>query len=74
MAKMLDDLREHLDDIERADPRSFEFLQGVLIAREEGDKKPLSGKQFKWLQDLHERYCCRPSRAKSWPTEPEEDI
>lgn len=68
MAKMLDDLKSMLDDIERKDPASFAFLQDVLIAKEEGRQKPLSAKQFKWLQDLHERYCCRPSRP-TWHTD-----
>ena len=62
MAKMLDDLKSVLDDIESKDPVSFGFLLDILIAKEEGRQKQLSAKQFKWLQDLHERYCCRQSR------------
>lgn len=54
---MLEALRDHLDEIEAAEPKAHEFVERLLIEYEDtGEAPKLSGKQFSWLNDLHERY------------------
>lgn len=54
--RMLDDLTEHLDDIERTDAPAYKFIESILIQKDERPDKPLSQKQFGYLVDLHNRY------------------
>lgn len=56
--KTLESLRERLDEIERDNENAHRFVQDLLIRWEETGVVPtLSRKQFKWLNDLHIRYC-----------------
>lgn len=56
--RLLEALREHLDEIEAAEPNAHEFVERLLVEYEETGAAPmLSGKQFGWLNDLHARYC-----------------
>lgn len=55
---MLEALREEMDALEREDENSHQFVERLLIEYEENGKAPtLSRKQYKWLNDLYERYC-----------------
>lgn len=55
--RILDNIKEVLDEIEQKDQRSFEFVEKIIIQKEEQPEKKLTKLQFKWLNDLHDRYC-----------------
>ena len=54
---MLDALKKNLDEIEDFDPWAHEFVEDLLIRREEGRLGKLTDKQFMKLLEIHERYC-----------------
>lgn len=54
---MLDELKDVLDGIESVDSWAFNFIEKILIQKEENPKTPLSPKQFSKLQELHQKYC-----------------
>ena len=55
--RMLDNLKEVLDDIELSNEWEAKFLSGLIIKQEEGKLERLSDKQFKCLTRIHEKYC-----------------
>lgn len=56
--RMLDALRTRLDEIEQDNEKAHGFVERLLIEYEETGKAPkLTGRQFKYLSDLCERYC-----------------
>jgi len=55
--RMLENLKEYMDEIEQKDPRAHGFLEKIMIQKEEDPEKKLTGPQFKWVTDLHDRYC-----------------
>lgn len=58
--RSLDCLRDHLDELEADNDEAHKFVQRLLIEQEEGrdfSQRPLTGRQFKWLNDLQQRYC-----------------
>ena len=59
--KMLDNLKEILDDLEKKDEWAHGFVQNLLIKQEEGKLGKLTLKQWNKLLEIHERYCVQPS-------------
>ena len=55
--KLLDQLKEHLDEIEQKDAWAHGFVEKLLIQKEECPDKPLTGKQFTKLCEIHTKYC-----------------
>lgn len=55
--KLLEQLEEHMEIIEKDSQACFDFLQDIKIRKEENPTYKLSGPQFKWLCDLHTKYC-----------------
>lgn len=59
--RMLDNLKEVLDDIAADDEWAHQFVEDLLIKREEAAvakrQFKLSPKQFNKLVDIHERWC-----------------
>lgn len=56
--RILEALREHLDELEANEPNAHEFVERLLIEYEETGRDPkLTGRQFDWLNKLHMRYC-----------------
>lgn len=53
--RMLENLKEVLDEIEQANDWEGKFLTDMLIRHEQGKK--LTDKQFAKLVDIHEKYC-----------------
>lgn len=54
---ILDALKKVLDEIEESNDWEFNFVQGLLIRREEGKLGKLTDKQFMCLLNIHEKYC-----------------
>lgn len=54
---LLDDLKEGIDAIEEVDAEGHEFLQRLLLNREDGKLHQMTQSQFDWLERLHEEYC-----------------
>ena len=55
--RLLDQLKEKMDEIEEDDDYAFRFIQSIMIQKEEKPDKPLTGKQFKLLCKFHTKYC-----------------
>jgi len=55
--KLLDQLKDHMDEIERKDAWAFTFVENLLIQKEENPDKQLTGKQFTKLCEIHTKYC-----------------
>ena len=59
--RMLDNLKEVLDDIEAEDEWAHQFVQDLLIRQEEAaaakTQFKLSPKQFNKLVEIHDRWC-----------------
>jgi hypothetical protein len=53
--RMLENLKEVLDEIEQANEWEYKFTSDMLIRHEQGEK--LTDKQFAKLVDVHEKYC-----------------
>lgn len=53
--RMLENLKEVLDEIEQASDWESRFVTDMLIRHEQGDK--LTDKQFAKLVDIHEKFC-----------------
>ena len=53
--RMLENLKEVLDDIEQANDWEAKFTSDMLMLSEQGNK--LTNKQFSKLVDIHEKYC-----------------
>ena len=53
--RMLDALKEVLDEIEQANDWEAKFVTDMIIRHEQGQK--LTDKQFAKLVDVHEKYC-----------------
>lgn len=54
---MLVNLKNELEEIEKADPWAHKFVEDLLVRREEGTLGRLSDKQFMKLLEIHERFC-----------------
>lgn len=57
--RMLDDLKEVLDEIELENDAHHKFIQNMLIQKEQFPDKKLTGPQYMYLNDLHEKYIYR---------------
>jgi len=57
--RMLDNLKEVLEDIETENDEHHRFIQNMLIQKEQYPAKKLTKNQFKYLSDLHEKYINR---------------
>lgn len=55
--KLLEQLKDYMDEIEKDDSWAFGFVQSILIQKEEDPDKPLTGKQFTKLCEIHTKYC-----------------
>lgn len=55
--RMLDNLKEILDEIEQASDWECGYVTDILVKMEEGKITRLSDKQFAKLVDIHEKYC-----------------
>lgn len=53
---MIDELMEVIDEIETASDRDYEFITRIAEQKEIQPNKKLTGPQFKWLIDCHNRY------------------
>lgn len=53
--KMLDDLKDVLDEIEREDEWAGNFVSDILERKESTPDYKLSGKQFEKLNQIHQR-------------------
>lgn len=56
MSRMYDDLRDVLDEIERSDDWAYRFVTDILERREKDPNYKLSPKQFKKLDEIHQKY------------------
>lgn len=56
MSRMYDDLRGVLDEIERSDDWAYRFVTDILERREKDPDYKLSPKQFKKLDEIHQKY------------------
>ncbi len=54
--RMLDELKTRMHDIEIDNVNDFNFLQSIIIQREQYPDIQLSGKQFGYLISIHNRY------------------
>ena len=54
--KMLDDLKEVLDDIESSDDWAWRFVSDILERKESQPGYKLSGKQFEKLNQIHQKF------------------
>lgn len=57
--KMLDDLKDALDEIEREDEWAANFVSDILERKESVPDYKLSGKQFEKLNQIHQRFVKR---------------
>ena len=55
--RMLDNLKEVLDEIEQENDWEHDYVTDILVKMEEGRIKRLSGPQFAKLVEIHEKYC-----------------
>jgi len=55
--RLLDPLKEKLDEIEEKNEWEHNFVQDLLIRSEEGRLGKLTDKQFMCLVKIHDRYC-----------------
>lgn len=53
---LLDNLKEHLEDIESSWEWAYDFITNLMQEREEGKIKKLSNDRFKWLVRIHDKY------------------
>lgn len=53
--RMLENLKEVLDEIDKANDWEAKFISDMLLLKEQGKK--LTDKQFAKLVDIHEKYC-----------------
>lgn len=53
---MYADLRNVLDEIERSDDWAYRFVTDILERRENNPDYKLSPKQFKKLDEIHQKY------------------
>lgn len=63
MSRMLNDLKEIIDDID--DDWAREFIESVAIQKEEKPGEPLTGKQLGKIDELHGQYI-RQGKFKKW--------
>lgn len=57
--RLLDQLKEHMDDMEERNNWAFNFVTKITIQKEEDPDKPLTGPQFTKLCEIHSKYCNR---------------
>ncbi|CAB4188133.1 hypothetical protein UFOVP1165_26 [uncultured Caudovirales phage] len=57
--KMLDDLKDAIDEIEREDEWAANFVSDILERKETAPDYKLSGKQFEKLNQIHQRFVKR---------------
>lgn len=55
--RMLDNLKEVLDEIEEDNDWNYKFVTDLLIKQEEGKLGRLTHRQFNCLVLAHEKYC-----------------
>lgn len=54
---LLNDLKDRLDDIERADDdKSHDFVERLLLMKEGNQLHQITQDQFEWLERLHAEY------------------
>lgn len=53
---MLDDLMEIIDELEVKDDFAYSFITNLKIRKENNPDRQMSGKEFKTLVDVHNRY------------------
>lgn len=57
MMRLLNQLKEHLDEIEKEDDYAHRFITDMIIRKEENPDYKLNRKQFKFLLRIHTQYC-----------------
>lgn len=57
--RMLDDLREELDEIGATNDWEYNFVSDLLARTEDNPEYKLSPKQFECLNKIHQKYCKR---------------
>ena len=57
--RMLDELKDVLDTIEKDSEWEHKFVTDILIRKEKNPDYKLTGKQFSKLADIHTKYCYR---------------
>jgi hypothetical protein len=57
--RLIDQLKEHMDDMEESDNWAFNFVTRIAIQKEEQPDKQLTGPQFTKLCEIHSKYCNR---------------
>lgn len=55
--RMLDDLRDVLEEIAAQSDWEHRFVQDILIRKEECPEIKLTGAQFNKLVEIHNKYC-----------------
>lgn len=55
--RMLDDLRQMLGDIEKANEWEHKFITDLLERKESRSDYRLSARQFAILADIHQKHC-----------------
>lgn len=55
--RMLDELKEVLDDIEKKDAWAHKFIQDISTQKEEEPEYKLTNRQFTKIQELHKKFC-----------------
>ena len=55
--RMLEALKNHLDEIEITNDWEFQFVTNILERRENNPNYRLSAKQFNTLNTIYEKYC-----------------
>jgi hypothetical protein len=53
---LLDNLKEHLDDIESSWDWAYTFITDLMEKREKGQITRLTDKQFMWVTRIHDQY------------------
>jgi hypothetical protein len=55
--RMLDNLKEVIEEIEESNDCEHRFVSDLLIKQDQGNTEKLTDKQFSKLVDIHEKYC-----------------
>jgi len=55
--RLLEQLKDVMDEIEATDEWAHNFVEALIIRKEERPDAQLSGPQFKKLCEIHTKYC-----------------
>lgn len=54
---LLNDLKEHLDDIAEENEGDHDFVQRLILLKDDNQLHQITQDQFEWLEQLHRDYC-----------------